>query len=372
MIIYYIKNKINEKGYVGQHCGDKDRRWQQHLREALKIENPYPLYRAMRKYGIENFSYEVLEEIPIEMGQRELDLKEIYWIHQKDTFIGNKKGYNQTLGGGGGVRSYCKRAGTGKAKYKWGQYDTNGNFIKSWSTPKQASLVLGHDNYRHLYHAANWHEGKGKYGKTYGGYMWKKVPSSEELPKKITSLDDLTTKKAPVLKKVVKPKSSYSKDYEIGQYNFSGELVNIWPNNGEFIGRSLEMEGDSIRRNLRGESVLTYGFMWKRFKKGDVPKKIPTAPMSTAGLSIDKNLFYDEPVVKIDLLTNDIMNRYDSISNIPSPFMEQITFYSEAIKQKNIDGDHILWIFEKDYRPDVIYEISQLYRLQFLTTLLKS
>lgn len=370
MIIYYIKNKKNGKGYVGQHCGDKDHRWKQHLREALKVENPYPLYRAIRKYGIENFSYEVLEEIPIEMGQRELDLREIFWIHQKNTFIGNKNGYNQTLGGGGGVRSYCQTAGTGKARYKWGQYDVDGNFIKSWDTPKQASLVLGQDNYRHLYHAANWHEGKGKYGKTFAGYMWKKVPINQELPKKITSLDDITKEKAPVLKKVIKPKSSYSKDYEIGQYNFSGELVNVWPNNGEFIGRTLDMEGDAIRRNLRGEAVLTYGFMWKRFKKNEVPKKIQTAPLSSQGLSIDKNLFYDEPVVKIDLLTNDIMNRYDSISSIPSPFMEQIGFYNEALKKENVDGDHILWIFEKDYDPNLIYERHQVFLLLSLKHML--
>lgn len=370
MIIYYIKNKINGKGYVGQHCGSKDSRWKQHLRESLNIENPYPLYRAIRKYNIKNFSYEVLEEIPIEMGQRELDLREIYWIHQKNTYIGNKNGYNQTLGGSGGVRSFCKAAGTGKASFKWGQYDVEGNFIKSWDTPKQASLVLGQDNYRHLYHAANWHEGKGKYGKTFAGYMWKKVPINQKLPQKITPFSEITKKKSPVLKKVIKPKSSYSTDYEIGQYNFSGELVNIWPNNGEFIGRTLKMEGDAIRRNLRGEAVLTYGYMWKRFKKNEVPKKIPTAPISSSGLSIDKNLFYDEPVIKLDLVTNDIMNRYQSISEIPSPFMEQIGFYKEATQKENFDGDHILWIFEKDYNPNLLYEIHQLFLAQYLKDML--
>jgi hypothetical protein len=366
MIIYYIKNTVNGKGYVGQHCGDKDQRWRSHLRDSLKLSRNEPLYKAMRKYGPENFSYEVLEEIPVEMGQRELDLREIFWIHEKNTYIKNKLGYNQTLGGGGGVRHFCRSKGESRPRYKWGQYDLEGNLIKSWSTPKQAAQILSRDNYRHLYHSANWHDGKGKYGKTFAGFMWKKVPNDMELPSKITPLKELGIEKTPVLKKVIIPNSSTSSDFEIGQFNFEGELVNRWPNNGELIGRALDLEGDAIRRNLRGEAVLTYGFMWKRFKKGTTPNKIETPPLNSRGLSIDKYLFYDKPVVKIDLDTNDIMNRYPSISNTPIPFMNQIQIYIEAINKTNINKDNILWLFESDYNPNTIYETIQKFRLQKL------
>jgi group I intron endonuclease len=359
MIIYYIKNKVNGKGYVGQHCGDKDHRWKQHLRDSLKLSRNEPLYQSMRKYGSDNFTYEVLEEIPIEMGQRELDLREIFWIHNKNTYIKNKNGYNQTLGGGGGVRNFCKAKGESRPSYKWGQYDTFGNFIKSWDTPKQAARILSRDNYRHLYHAANWHEGKGKFGKTFAGYMWKKVPINQELPNQITPLSKLGTKKAPKIKSVTIPSSSTSNNFEIGQYNFEGELVNIWPNNGELIGRTLNLEGDAIRRNLRGEGVLTYGYMWKRFKKGTTPKLIDTAPMQSAGLSIDKFLFYDQPIVKIDLYTQDVMNKYPSIADTPIPFMNQIQIYLEATQKRNLNGDNVLWLFEKDYNSSVIYEKFQ-------------
>ena len=61
MIIYLITNTVNGKKYVGQHCGTTDSRWKQHLQAALKLEDPKPLYASMRKYGIENFKYEVLE-----------------------------------------------------------------------------------------------------------------------------------------------------------------------------------------------------------------------------------------------------------------------------------------------------------------------
>jgi group I intron endonuclease len=349
MIIYYIKNKLNGKGYVGQHCGNSDSRWKQHLREALQLENPKPLYSAIRKYGIDNFSYEVLEEVPIELGQKFLDVAEISWIHKKNTYIGNKQGYNLTLGGGGGVREFCSTKGEGKAQYRWGQYSTNGDFIKEYNTPTQAATILGCPNYRHLYHAANWHEGKGMYGKLYCGFMWKKVKLGQNLPKKITPLHELDMEKAIPISRKKKPKSSVSQDYEIGQYDFLGNLVNTWPNNGEIIGRALNMEGDSIRRNLRGESVLTYGFMWKRFEKGKTPKKIAAPGLLKDSFSIDPKLFYDEPVLKIDVSDGDILNKYDSVSSIPIPFMKQIPIYLEAMENYNIDDDNFHWVFKKNY-----------------------
>jgi group I intron endonuclease len=350
MIIYYIKNKINGKGYVGQHCGNSDSRWKQHLREALQLENQKPLYSAIRKYGIENFTYQELETVPIEMGQKALDIAEISWIHKKNTYIGNKKGYNLTLGGGGGVREFCSSKGEGKAKYKWGQYSKDGILLKDFNTPTQAATILGCNNYRHLYHAANWHEGKGQFGKTFCGFMWKKVLMSEELPKKITPLLELGTEKPLKIKKTKIPNSSTSNEFEIGQYDFLGNLINTWPNNAEVIGRTLNMEGDAIRRNLRDESVLTYGFMWKRFEKGKTPKKISAPGLLKDSFTIDPNLFYDEPIMKIDVSDGDILNKYESISSIPIPFMKQIPIYLEALENYNIDGDNFHWVFEKDFK----------------------
>ena len=78
--IYKITNKVNGKVYIGQSV-DIKKRWNRHLHT---VNNPnykgynYPLYRAMRKYGIENFLFEVIEEC----GKTELDDKEIFYITQ--------------------------------------------------------------------------------------------------------------------------------------------------------------------------------------------------------------------------------------------------------------------------------------------------
>ena len=92
--IYKITNRLNQKSYIGQST-NIERRWHEHQLRAFQ-ENAksydYPLYRAIRKYVLENFIFEILEECP----EENLNTQEIYWIDYYNTFF---EGYNQTLGG---------------------------------------------------------------------------------------------------------------------------------------------------------------------------------------------------------------------------------------------------------------------------------
>ena len=87
--IYKITNKVNGKVYIGQ-SDNIERRWKNHKKDAFwsngHVYN-YPLYRAMRKYGLDNFLFEILEECKKE----ELNQKEVSYIAQYDSF---HNGYN--------------------------------------------------------------------------------------------------------------------------------------------------------------------------------------------------------------------------------------------------------------------------------------
>lgn len=91
--IYIIKNKINNKVYIGQSV-DIMCRWYAHRNSAKgKSQDSYTkIHTAMNKLGIDNFYIEILEECEYS----KLDEREIYWI---DFFNSYKNGYNMTLGG---------------------------------------------------------------------------------------------------------------------------------------------------------------------------------------------------------------------------------------------------------------------------------
>ena len=93
--IYKITNKINQKIYIGQTAKTIEERFQEHIIDAKKqnIKNR-PLYKAFNKYGIENFSIELIEECANEI----LSEREIYWIKYFNSY---HNGYNATLGGDG-------------------------------------------------------------------------------------------------------------------------------------------------------------------------------------------------------------------------------------------------------------------------------
>ena len=59
---YLITNLTNNKQYCGI-CNDTKDRWGKHRREAFINMNDRPLYRAMRRDGIDNFKFEIVQEI---------------------------------------------------------------------------------------------------------------------------------------------------------------------------------------------------------------------------------------------------------------------------------------------------------------------
>lgn len=86
--IYKIKNLLNGKVYIGQSI-DIKRRFKDHKKE-IKNNNVYPLYHSIRKYGIENFEFNVIEHVS---NNDELNIKEQFWVDYYKSF-NRSYGYN--------------------------------------------------------------------------------------------------------------------------------------------------------------------------------------------------------------------------------------------------------------------------------------
>lgn len=92
--IYCFTNKINNKKYIGSTINEPNIRYKQHLYHVNNktTKSDYPLYSAIRKYGIENFSFEVIDSG--EWTEKELRTIEKNYITKYKTI--SPFGYNQT------------------------------------------------------------------------------------------------------------------------------------------------------------------------------------------------------------------------------------------------------------------------------------
>ena len=175
-IIYDIRNKINNKHYIGQtardfkkryfYNGDSDIERIYNLNKAVKERgngyyNPH-LVSSIEKYGFENF--EVNKTLDVAFSKEELDIKEKVWIGIFDSF---KKGYNRNIGGlgnKGAIRISGKENPSSRSVI---QLSLEGDFIKQWDCIT--------DIYRGLKIGASDIVGvcSSRYGKkSAGGFLW--------------------------------------------------------------------------------------------------------------------------------------------------------------------------------------------------------
>lgn len=209
--IYKITNIINGKVYIGQSV-DINKRLIRHRCNGSANRNYVPqshLYRAMHKYGIDKFRFEVLEECP----KSELNSRERYYINKYNS-TNARFGYNESPGGEGGTRvdrakvinlwngdmtisAIARECNCGRntvkgilnecgidykdeARERWvtqkshkvSQYTLNGELIKVWKSAKEAERELGVD-----------HGGIGNccnyIYKQYAGFKWRYTERSE-------------------------------------------------------------------------------------------------------------------------------------------------------------------------------------------------
>lgn len=148
--IYKITNDVNGHAYVGQAV-DILLRWRKHISEAYnKNSNGYNcyFYRAIRKYGEQNFSFKIVELCEPE----QLSEKEKYYIELFGTYKDN--GYNMTEGG---ENISCATARAVE------QYDLDGNLIAVYKSIAEARRETGAPHIDRVLNGES---------RTSGGYYW--------------------------------------------------------------------------------------------------------------------------------------------------------------------------------------------------------
>lgn len=120
------------KGYVGQTMKTAEKRWQEHCTEAMgnKRNGCTALYRAIRKYGPDAFTLQVLEA---NVQKDDLDDREIHHIAAEKTLA--PSGYNM-VSGGGGQKAACPETREKHSRAKraqWADPETRKNLDRCHS-----------------------------------------------------------------------------------------------------------------------------------------------------------------------------------------------------------------------------------------------
>ena len=95
--IYCIINHITNQRYIGKTEHSVQTRFQRHKSNALRGDDTY-LYRSMRKYGVDNFSIDLVETTTEDL----VNLREVYYIQSL------LPEFNMTTGGDGGSTTHSR------------------------------------------------------------------------------------------------------------------------------------------------------------------------------------------------------------------------------------------------------------------------
>lgn len=101
-IIYKCTCKENGKVYIGQTIQDLKTRMQQHFRESFNshyISYNYHFHRAIRKYGKDNFEWDVIDKVSSDSYNDLCDILNMLEIKYIKMYNSYHNGYNSTNGG---------------------------------------------------------------------------------------------------------------------------------------------------------------------------------------------------------------------------------------------------------------------------------
>lgn len=258
--IYLITNTVNGKIYVGQTKRNIESRWKEHRRiSPAKIAKfgATPLFRAIKKYGVDAFTIEQLEECDNAL----LDEREIYWI---DKLNARTIGYN--IAKGGTQSRDCEPVV---------QFSLEGKFIRTFNSIYEASSETGL-KIGGIYCACD------GWNVQHTGYQWRYLKDAEKLGMTLP------------------PCKPPNKSTQVHQYTLDGDYIASFPSISEASKSFGEHGGGGVRLACMGKMLESHGYRWS-FEKVD---KLPE-------MGKNKTL---RPVAKLDD-NGKIIEIYDSMTD---------------------------------------------------------
>jgi len=293
--VYQISNNIDGKIYIG-HSQNIIKRWGSHRigKGSLLLGN------AIKKYGLENFKFEILEEIDSNDKTNE-ELKTILY-QREQYYLDLKKSYEKGIGYN--IDKIAKYNNSGKrsdefknnirrinlegnfAGKKVYQYDLQGKFVMEWKSAAEIERCLG-------FKAENISACCLNKQSQSNNFIWS-FELSEINKDKIKKLFDR--------KRLT----------EVRQYNLSGELLNIFSSTKD-ASEKTGININIIREACGGHKKTGASFIWK-FKNEE--------------LFIEKHL-RPSIIVKQYTLNGVLIKTWDSLTEL----IKTTKFSSKYIKQ---------------------------------------
>ena len=212
----------NSPVYVGQTIKNLQERWNEHRSTGLRTSGErlgFAIHAAMRKYGVDNFSISLIEEVEENL----LNEREKFWIKKLHTHI-SENGYNLTWGG---------EYRPDYIKTKCYQYNLEGNFLKEFPSITEAARIIdgNHENILKVM--------QGKLRIAYG-FRWSylKLDKLEPLPNNYTGSSKI-----------------------VYQYDLNYNLIRQF-NSTKEAARYLNKSQGNISSAANGQRKTAYGFIW--------------------------------------------------------------------------------------------------------------
>lgn len=305
--IYKIYNDINNKIYVGQTIRTIEERWHEHeLAANDTVKFTYSLYKAIRKYKIENFHIKEIEKISYydrEILSRMLDEKEIYWISFYDSY---RSGYNETIGGKDAPNKFLER--------EIYEYNLDGIKLNKYNSLTQATEITGLNR--------------------------SDICACCQKNNKINRVDNRIFRyvEDPLTEEEIKwYKMNYPKIY---QYDYYGNLLNIF----EFIqdavdymiNNGIKCKHSNISACCYGQYLSAYGYVWRKY-----PDTFDTFKTPKINIIEQRNI-----------INGELIHSYNTYDEIYKKYKFDISTISNCCNQHIATAYGYHWCYKGEFNID--------------------